>query len=594
MRLFLPICVLLGAAVAFPAPSPNPTLKSLLGEIRLEVEPTQAMDFVEHVYPNDRWFTFPKFIETTEYLQSTTVRIGLKRVERLGAPADGVSQFGCWTEPLAWDATEGRLEVLDPAVPVGERVLADYQKVPCLLCMWSGSTPPGGVTAEVVELKGTKPDAIARMDLRGKLVLTAQVPSDIKWALAKAGALGAINTYTENSNLLDGRQWINAWGDNGWAFTKGSAPLLCFSISPREANLVRRLLAEHGSIRVRAIVKSRYYKGIYPSVTGVIPGTGREEVLTLGHNAEQGAEDNATGVSAMLEAAATLDRLIASGRLPHPKRSIRILAMPEMYGSMHYIATHPDRMRRTIAAFTVDTPAGPYDTAGTDYTFVLDPQVASSYADALISKLAEDYFPSIDLGFRDYYIRKFGRPWHVHPFRTWSDNYLSDPAIGVADIAISSDSGVETHHNSEDTPDRIDPRSLRDISVVDAAFLYYLANAGKTEAVWLAQLSETHADRMILNSVEASLDGIAAANNARRLAGLWEGGIEKIDFEVGRGVQAVNSTERLVPESNRAGYRPLSEVIRLTQMERGPVNFDFVGYFRFLRKHGYVEFVKGN
>ena len=27
--------------------------------------------------------------------------------------------------------------------------------------------------------------------------------------------------------------------------------------------------------------------------------------------------------------------------------------------------------------------------------------------------------------------------------------------------------------------------------------------------------------------------------------------------------------------------------------EMGPQNFDFVGYFRFLEKHGYVEFVRG-
>src|SRR5581483_4372460 len=40
------------------------------------------------------------------------------------------------------------------------------------------------------------------------------------------------------------------------------------------------------------------------------------------------------------------------------------------------------------------------------------------------------------------------------------------------------------------------------------------------------------------------------------------------------------------------GNRNLQEVIRLTEMEVGPQNFDFVGYFKFLEKHGYVEFVR--
>ena len=103
------------------------------------------------------------------------------------------------------------------------------------------------------------------MDLRGKLALTEENPANIKWLLVKAGALGAINTFTENPGLADGRQWINAWGDDGWAFTKRSTPLLSFSITPRQAALLRRLLAR-GTVRVKATVDTRYYSGSYPYV----------------------------------------------------------------------------------------------------------------------------------------------------------------------------------------------------------------------------------------------------------------------------------------------------------------------------------------
>src|SRR5205823_1330745 len=37
------------------------------------------------------------------------------------------------------------------------------------------------------------------------------------------------------------------------------------------------------------------------------------------------------------------------------------------------------------------------------------------------------------------------------------------------------------------------------------------------------------------------------------------------------------------------GQRNLAEVIRLTRLEAGPAKFDFVGYFRFLERQGYVE-----
>ena len=39
------------------------------------------------------------------------------------------------------------------------------------------------------------------------------------------------------------------------------------------------------------------------------------------------------------------------------------------------------------------------------------------------------------------------------------------------------------------------------------------------------------------------------------------------------------------------GKRNLTEIAHLTEMEMGhPVKFDFVGYFRFLKQHGYVDF----
>ncbi len=668
----------LGAsAVVSSAAEPNITLEALVDKIRSEIQPEQAMEFMRRVYSTDRWFTFPKFQETAEYLKRTLTGVGLQNVEIVAAPADGTSQFGFWTMPLAWDVKQARLEIVDPVVPAESRLLADYQKVPTSLGMWSGPTPVEGIEAEIVELKDSSPAEIAKRELRGKLALTSVNPAGIKWALIKAGALGAINTFTENPSLDDGRQWINAWGDNGWAFTKGSTRLLCFSITPRDSAMVRKLLAEHRTVRVKATVDSRTYAGVYPYVTGVIPGTGPEEVLTLGHSSEQGAEDNATGVAALLESLATINRLIAAGKLPKPKRSIRILNMGELYGTMHYIASNPERIHRTVAAMCLDTPAASYDLAGTEYTFYMNPHVAKSYVDAFILRVAEEYFA------------KIRRPFHWHEFMPGTDSYLGEPTIGVPDVWAYSGSGVQTHHNSEDTPDRVDPRSLRDISIIDAAYLYYLATAEEPQALWLAELSQTRGYEQILRSSSPFLDRLATAQDGEQLGRILQQARDKIAYSVDRESQAVLSVLRLVPDARRDGtrssiaplvgalrrfgddqvervrnavqerarllgiaapvnpvatpdsqaviassivvrrkrfgtiplddlpeeqregypsgawdgvvtaalywcdgHRNLAEVIHLTQMELGPTDFDFVGYFRFLQKHGYVEFVQ--
>ena len=657
---------LLLALFLFGAGSPSPQLPVLIEQVRLQVDANRAMAYMRQVWETDRWFTFPKFQETAQILKSTLEKIGLQDVELLGAPADGVTQVGYWTMPLAWDVKSARLEIVEPVVSEELRVLADYGRVPASLGMWSGPTPPEGLVAEVIE--GNQ--AIYAQDWRGKMVLMRENPANMKWLLAQKGAAGAINAFTENPDLKDDRQWINAWGDRGWGFTKGNKPLLCFSITPRQHDQLRKLLAGGKSVRVEAVVDSRYYPGVYPYVTGRLRGTGTEEVLVLGHTSEQGAHDNATGVAAMLEALGALRQAISSGKLPQPRRSIRILAMGEMYGSMHYIATNQERMSRTVAALCIDTPAGPYEQAGTEYTFHLNPHPAASFADAFILKVAGSYY-------------KGKRPFHSKEYTTGTDTYLSDPMIGIPTVWPYSGTGVHSHHNSADKPETVDPRSLRDLTILTAAYLYYLAAAGETDAAWLAELALTRGQQQVVMSIDSTLDAVPSADS-RRLGDLLREGRARIEYSRDRAQQSIRSVSRLLsasqptwltkledtlsqsarlqmqrlesaiqrraqelgveqiqlapeprdPKLNEAsdlvvrrkrfgtlpldeiapdqregqpngawadtpvkalywcdGHRSLAEVIRLTRLEVGSTNFDFVKYFRFLEKKGYVEFV---
>ncbi|MBP1655272.1 MAG: Peptidase family, partial [Bacteroidetes bacterium] len=568
------------------------------------------------------------------------------------------------------------LEIVEPTVPPDMRVLADYRRIPASLVMWSGPTPSGGVTAEVIELKSFRGAELDRIDVRGKFVLV-EGSRGSKARLYRMGAAGMISSSTENPELINDHYWVNSWGDNGWGYTKASSPLVGFSITPRQGAYLRSLLARNAKVRVKAVVDSRYYSGSYPYATGVLEGDGSdEEVLELGHTTEQGANDNATGVASMLESLATLNRLIDAGKLERPKRSIRILAMPELYGSMPYILNNPERIRRTIGAICLDTAAGPYDMAGTEYTIQLNPDVARSYQDALILRVAEQYYAGLQ--------RRFPR-WA--PYRTGTDTFLSDPMIGVPTVRPTGGSGVNVHHNSADTVDRVDPRSLLDLTVMVAGYLYYLASAGEGEIPWLAEITASRSYENIVRAAEPFLDRVASATGTETLGRELYVGMAKIAYTADRDQDAVLSTLRLAPaerrEKNRPalepllnairrfaseqsdrlqraadrralqigtavpvkalsppqdprraeasriivtrkrpgtitlddlpaeqrggfpsgawdvpliaalnwcdGRRTLAEVIRLTELEQGPMNFDFVGYFKFLARHGYVE-----
>jgi len=649
-------CALVISAQRPRTASPNGLVSRLLRTLLDDTRPEQAVRDINTIWQTDRWFTFPKFEETAQNVAAIMRRAGLEDVEIGSPPADGVTQAGFWTMPMAWDVKTATLEIVEPAVPADQRVLADYQKVPASICMWSGPTRPGGVVTEVV-LGGS---GVAQADVKDKLVLGAR---SSKRALAAAGALGIISDTTENPDLADERGWVNSFGDNGWSFTKGSAPLVCFSITPRGSQLLRGLLAK-GPVKVRANVDSRHYAGVYPYVTGVIRGSdgpNAEEVLSLAHLFEQGAHDNATGVASIIGAAETVNRLIKTGKLPRPRRTIRVLGMGECYGTNSYLEHNRDRVKRTIAAMCIDSPAGLQNLAGTEHTWILNPHAAKSYVDALALRLAEEYYPMV------------GRPWLSIEHRSSTDNYLGDPSIGIPTVMPRGGYGVLAHHNSHDTPATVDPKSLRDLMVMNAAYTYLLASAGLPEKRWMAEVALNRGYNQVAAAAGKLLDEIAVADSPEQLGRLLFQSAERMNYLLDRESQSVRSAwdlkdglddlaafagrqkarldralrdrasdlgagviqpavpakngeaERIVvrrkrlgtitlddlPQDQREGYpaagfwgvpvsalywcdgkRNLAEVIRLTTLEMGPQTFDFVGYFRFLERHGYVEFVE--
>jgi len=290
----------------------------------------------------------------------------------------------------------------------------------------------------------------------------------------------------------------------------------------------------------------------------------------------------------------------------------------------------------------------------------MNPHSAKSYVDALILRLAEEYYPRVS------------RPWLSIEHRSSTDNFLGDPSIGIPTVMPRGGYGVNAHHNSYDTPATIDPKSMRDLMVMNAAYTYFIAAAGPAENRWMAELALTRGESQVAAAAQRTLDQIAAAENAERLGQLLHQGRERIDYSVERETQSVRSafdlkagladlatfgglqkarvdraiTDRAaslnlgpirpiappanpeaakivvrrkrmgtitfedLPREQREGYpaasffnvqvaalywcdgkRNLAEVIRLTQLETGQ-QFDFLGYFKFLEKRGYVEFVR--
>src|SRR5439155_10903052 len=150
-----------------------------------------------------------------------------------------------------------------------------------------------------------------------------------------------------------------AWTKFGWGgipLDLAAAQVVGLVVSEQEGQQLRALVRERGPLTVHVKVDIRRYVGTHDVVSGIIHGAAdpQDELWVLAHSAEPGAHDNASGVALCVEVARVLEGLIAAGRLPRPKRTIRLLHAYECYGFFKYLE-EVRRLQPPLAGVVVDT-----------------------------------------------------------------------------------------------------------------------------------------------------------------------------------------------------------------------------------------------
>jgi hypothetical protein len=287
--------------------------------------------------------------------------------------------------------------------------------------------------------QGESAEEYANLDVRGKIVFSGGDAARVHaLAVERFGALGLITDriaelppIRERYDLLDALQYTSFWWTSAEQ-TKGFG----FVLTPREGDRLRRLL--QGStepVRVHARIDARLYDGEMEVVSALLPGTGEtdEEALIVSHlcHPQPSANDNASGAATALECARTLHRLIEDGLLPRPKRSIRVLLPPEITGSYCYLATHTERIPRTVAALNLDMVGENQDLCKGPLLAERPPAAGAGFAGdllaALLTEMARQDARNL-AGTSGYALFK----WAVTPFSGGSDHYLfADPTVGI-------------------------------------------------------------------------------------------------------------------------------------------------------------------
>ncbi len=294
-----------------------------------------------------------QFRQASEYVQQQLVDYGLDSAVIRTYPADGETFFGTQKSRPAWDVEFAELWLLKEegvgrqgkATWSRDKRLASWQAMPLSLAQDSLS---GEAQAELVDIgSGLREEDYQGKSIKGKLVLTSSQPGAVvEKAVGELGAVGIIS-YAPNQKSAwwkeDDR--LVRWGHlSSFPQTKSFG----FMISLGQARELQAKLAAGERVALDANVKAKHFKGEYHLVDAVIEGTDRhvraQEILYTCHldHPRPGANDNASGCVAILEAARTLSKLIKEGALPKPKRTLRFIWPAEIEGSLIYLDSRND------------------------------------------------------------------------------------------------------------------------------------------------------------------------------------------------------------------------------------------------------------
>jgi aminopeptidase YwaD len=462
--------------------------KQVLDKVSREASGEIALNYVAEISSHHRIQASPGLSDAVAWAVETFKANGLE-AEVHSYPADGHGY--AWSSLMfkEWSCGDAELEVVEPAEKA------------CFLARWKESklsliqrSPPAGpVTAEVIHVgKGEEPEDYKGVDVRGRVVLTdGDVQRVHRLAVEERGALGLIyyGTWvrepdTPEGELDDALKYTSFW----WA--GGEKPGFGFVLTPRRGRWLRDLIKDSKRpVRVKARVDSSLYEGVLDNAYAVIRGVTGEQVVVVAHicHPQPSCNDNASGSAAALEAARVLQKLIKSGELPRPRRSIVFTLVPEMSGSYAHLAARESEIPGMVAAVNMDMVGERQCVTSGSFIVERTPEALPSYVNSLMECVFKEVTGDVkNLGGSSSYAL-FRHT--TTPFSGGSDHYVySDPTVGVA-CPMLIQWPDKFWHTSFDTLDKVDPAMLKRAAVVSATYAYFLASAGPAEAAWIA--SET-------------------------------------------------------------------------------------------------------
>ncbi|MBQ4254330.1 MAG: DUF4910 domain-containing protein, partial [Erysipelotrichaceae bacterium] len=451
---------------------------------RNAVSTKRLLNVVKEVSNFHRIQASPMFREAAEHVLKICNKYGLyARILSYKAEPDiWYLQYKMFKE---WSVKAATLDLVDP-----EMRLADYSAEAVSVIQKSYPIDLRNDPVDLVLLdKGADEKNYEDIDFAGKWVFIRGMLNSFNWVYDR-GALGVVTDFimeTANrsrSDLYNSLTYTSYWHDHH----EGEKEKRGFVLSPKTGDKLAELCRkkwneEKKYLQVRPYIDSSLYNGHIEDVEVTIEGKDDKVVYLSAHlcHPRSSCNDNASGVSATLEAMNVMNTLIKEGKLDKPQHTIKLTLIPEFTGTFAYFSDHTD-YEKGIGAMNLDMVGGKQTRFYGPITLTKTPLALPN----LINELST------------YALQKAGNEAaslsgdpvnltnnRVEPHSGGSDHTVyCDPTIGIPCCMLGQWPDLN-YHTATDTLDVIDPEVLKFSTLTAINFAWNLANLSEDDLPYL-------------------------------------------------------------------------------------------------------------
>ena len=414
----------------------------------------QAKGYVQAISTHHRIQASPGLHDALMYLQNEIDKLPGVEVKLHEYPADGKTTIGTWKAIHGWEAKSGKLTLIEPE----ETLLADYSAEPISLIAHSTSTD---IEAEVVFVgKGTSHEDYEGKDVKGKIVLTEGMARMVhRVACVKMGAAGLLTFVPPSGKdeIANLRRYDAIWPDG----EEKEQATFGFSLTQADGLKLKGMLEEGKTVKVKAKVDASLKAGKIEVLSALIPGEEKtKEFWVVAHvcHPYPGANDNASGSGAIMEALRVISQLIAEKKIPKPSYSIRFIWMPEWSGTIYFIDREKDSLKNCIGMLNMDmVGADPAKAGSTLHLFRTPFSLPTTFNNVV------RYWCETEAKRKDN--RREGGtmaplPFEFSKYSAGSDHFmLTDSTVGIPAVMLNQEPD-RFYHTSTDSIDKIDTRQM--------------------------------------------------------------------------------------------------------------------------------------